>query len=108
MFRTAWLAVTAALLSGCATFASAPAREAANSGSIQKESEPPGALQPASLRAPRVATTFAVGLVPCERGVFPVRNCWRKGDQHVLYPEAPPEGVDASPLKAPLRTASDN
>ncbi len=45
------------------------------------------ALSRASLDAPRYATAQGpVGLAPCQKKRFPARNCWRKGDEHVVYP----------------------
>lgn len=45
-----------------------------------------GELQPASLAAPRRATGAPIGLTPCKKRSFPAQDCWRRGDQHVLFP----------------------
>jgi hypothetical protein len=55
-----------------------------------------GSLQPASIRVPRAATGDPTGLAPCTRGVFPARSCWRRGDEHVVFPESPPDGITAN------------
>jgi hypothetical protein len=78
-------------LSGCAIFqpfvsdsrgAAAPAREE---------------LTPVAASAPRTADARGpVGLSPCAGKVFPGRGCWRKGDEHVIYPAA----YDASDYSA--------
>lgn len=59
-----------------------------------------GGLRDASLTAPKSGSDSAwlqttqryatasgpVGLAPCKKKSFPARACWRKGDQHALFP----------------------
>lgn len=84
-------------LPGCALFQ--PTREARNAQAERSIIYVDGELQPASLAAPRLATGAPVGLAPCKKKSFPARDCWRRGDQHVLYP--PSASTEGMPFATP-------
>lgn len=98
--RIAALVAAGLALSGCAIFqpfvsntreAAAPAR---------------GELTSVAASTPRTADARGpVGLSPCAGKVFPGRDCWRKGDEHVLYPAAySANGYSASSMYEPAAT----
>lgn len=85
-------AIAALALAGCATtdrpsaaFAEPVASMPATSGER---------FERVSLNTPSTATGAPTGLAPCPRGVFAPDACWRRGDQHILYPQSPPGGID--------------
>lgn len=56
----------------------------------------PVALAP----SPSLRGQGPVGLAPCDRGAFYDNRCWRKGDHHVLYPDASPGELGLAPEPA--------
>lgn len=73
------------LTSGCAIFA--PTREARLDARAERTViEADGALEPVSVTAPRLASGAPIGLTPCKKKSFPARDCWRRGDQHIIFP----------------------
>jgi hypothetical protein len=95
MRRLLPIAALSLLSSGCALFAdsSSPNAYAPEKTRIVAD----GRLEPASLAAPRPAGARGpVGLAPCAKKSFPARNCWRKGDEHVLFPSQAPLGMQAN------------
>ena len=81
--RSLCLASCVLLLSGCAIFQ--PSRQQAQYDAPTAISVD-GALEPVALTAPRTADGMPVGLGPCAKKRFPANDCWRRGDQHVLFP----------------------
>jgi hypothetical protein len=74
----------AAALSGCALLRPYDAREAR---AVAPETPREAVAEPVAFVAASAATARGpVGLTPCRKGAFPARDCWRKGDQHILYP----------------------
>ncbi|MEQ1930171.1 MAG: hypothetical protein ABL957_06505 [Parvularculaceae bacterium] len=92
--RTSIAILTLTLLSGCAIFQPS-AREANYNAPERGQIYSDGELEPASLGAPRYANGGPVGLAPCKKKSFPARDCWRRGDQHVLFP--PSASTDGMP-----------
>lgn len=99
------IAVAAAglALSGCAVFEpifakrEAPRESLAGTPASAKSYEP-AIDRTADARGP-------VGLAPCAGQVFPGRECWRKGDEHVIYPASYDETeYAASSVRAPVQT----
>jgi hypothetical protein len=88
------------LLPGCALFQ--PAREARYAAPERGAAYADVDLQPASVALSRTATGKPVGLAPCKRKAFPAQDCWRRGDQHVLYPQTPPGGVSSGSQAIPV------
>lgn len=74
------------LTSGCALFAPADRRATLSPETERTVIYSDGELEPASLGATRVADGAPVGLTPCKKQSFPARDCWRRGDQHILFP----------------------
>lgn len=95
--RIAAIAAAGLTLSGCAIFQPyAAEREAA--------AAPPAEIVAAGATVARTADARGpIGLSPCSGKVFPGRECWRKGDGHVLYPAAyDSNGYSASSMYAPV------
>ena len=66
-----------------------------------------GAVQPVSYRKPpTLRVSRPVGLAPCAQGAFATDDCWRKGDEHILFPSDAPLGEPSS-LVSPVPSDAD-
>jgi len=106
---TSALAIAAAfILSGCAltgarTSADAAGQESARDARLVAG----GAVQPVSYRKPpTLRVSRPVGLAPCAQGAFATDDCWRKGDEHILFPSDAPLG-EPSALVSPVPSDAD-
>ncbi|HPE31673.1 MAG TPA: hypothetical protein PLV61_10820 [Parvularculaceae bacterium] len=106
---TSALAVAAAIaLSGCAlTGASTATNTASEEGARDARLVAGGAVQPVSYRKPpTLRVSRPVGLAPCAQGAFATDDCWRKGDEHILFPSDAPLG-EPSALVSPVPSDAD-
>lgn len=101
--KSMMLAAAATAVSGCALL---EPHETAAVATAAPESAPAAApLQQVSLRPARsLKSSQPLGLAPCPKGVFQSNSCWRKGDQHYVFDDPAPDGLETSPLSGPAPT----
>jgi hypothetical protein len=91
--RVLLIAASLVALSGCSILSGSGAERQ----SFVTEQPTESAREPQGVAAPRYASSSGpVGLAPCQKKVFPARDCWRKGDQHVLYPTSVADADEAA------------
>ena len=103
MLRLFLLAATGFLLSACAMLSSPKQQLVRSEPAPETTSRKTAPLQSVSFRPPVRGNTIAppVGLAPCSAESFPKANCWRKGDSHIVYPDAPPALTEINPTNPP-------
>lgn len=102
MLKSILFAAAATVLSGCALLEPQETEVATASPESARAAAP---LQQVSLRPARsLKSSQPLGLAPCPQGVFLSNNCWRKGDQHYVFDDPAPDGLEASPLNGPAPT----
>lgn len=77
----------AVALQGCAIFSGGSDRVAATPAAETSNFEMSGRY---------AASAGPTGLVRCKKANVNAQDCWRRGDAHILYPDASPGGVDAT------------
>jgi hypothetical protein len=98
MLKSLTACAAALSLAGCAAFGTEESADLLTEARVAK-APADGSLQPVSLGSgPRLKSSQPLGLAPCRVGVFRAGACWRKGDEHYVYEDPLPDGLEVSSL----------